>query len=58
MRLLDLFVRMFLDEANRLIQRGLKSDYVLMQDNVSCVREKTFSWNIFKKSAAPGANLH
>ena len=29
MRLLDLFVRMFLDETHRLIQRGLKSDYTV-----------------------------
>ena len=40
MRLLDLFVRMFLDEAHRLIQRGLKSDYTVQQDNETCVRGK------------------
>ena len=49
MRLLDLFVRMFLDEAHRLIQRGLKSDYTVMQDNESCVRGKIiFSEHIRK----------
>ncbi len=40
MRLLDLFVRMFLDEAHQLIQRGLKSDYTLNRDNETCVRGK------------------
>ena len=49
MRLLDLFVRMFLDEAHRLIQRGLKSDYALTQDNETCVRGKiVFSEHIRK----------
>ena len=49
MRLLDLFVRMFLDEAHRLIQRGLKSDYTVTQDNESCVRGKIiFSEHIRK----------
>ena len=37
MRLLDLFVRMFLDEAHRLIGRGLKSDYTVKQDNETYV---------------------
>ena len=49
MRLLDLFVRMFLDEAHRLIGRGLKSDYTVKQDNETCVRGKiVFSENIRK----------
>lgn len=49
MRLLDLFVRMFLDEAHRLIQRGLKSDYTTKQDNETCVRGKiVFSEHIRK----------
>lgn len=49
MRLLDLFVRMFLDEARRLIQRGLKSDYTARQDNEPCVRGKiVFSEHIRK----------
>ena len=49
MRLLDLFVRMFLDETHRLIQRGLKSDYTAMQDNEPCVRGKiVFSEHIRK----------
>lgn len=49
MRLLDLFVRMFLDEAHRLIQRGLKSDYTLNRDNETCVRGKiVFSEHIRK----------
>ena len=49
MRLLDLFVRMFLDEAHRLIQRGLKSDYTARQDNEPCVRGKiVFSEHIRK----------
>ena len=49
MRLLDLFVRIFLDEAHRLIQRGLKSDYTVTQDNESCVRGKIiFSEHIRK----------
>ena len=49
MRLLDLFVRMFLDEAHRLIQRGLKSDYTVKQDNETCVRGKiVFSEHIRK----------
>lgn len=49
MRLLDLFVRMFLDETHRLIQRGLKSDYTTKQDNETCVRGKiVFSEHIRK----------
>ena len=49
MRLLDLFVRMFLDEAHQLIQRGLKSDYTARQDNEPCVRGKiVFSEHIRK----------
>jgi len=49
MRLLDLFVRMFLDEAHRLIQRGLKSDYTVNRDNETCVRGKiVFSEHIRK----------
>lgn len=49
MRLLDLFVRMFLDEAHRLIRRGLKSDYTAKQDNETCVRGKiVFSEHIRK----------
>lgn len=49
MRLLDLFVRMFLDEAHRLIQCGLKSDYTVKQDNEACVRGKiVFSEHIRK----------
>jgi 5-methylcytosine-specific restriction enzyme subunit McrC len=49
MRLLDLFVRMFLDEAHRLIQRSLKSDYTVKQDNETCVRGKiVFSEHIRK----------
>lgn len=40
MRLLDLFVRMFLDETQQLIRRGLKSDYTANQDNKTCVRGK------------------
>lgn len=49
MRLLDLFVRMFLDEAHRLIQCGLKSDYTVKQDNETCVRGKiVFSEHIRK----------
>lgn len=49
MRLLDLFVRMFLDEAHRLIQCGLKSDYMVKQDNETCVRGKiVFSEHIRK----------
>lgn len=49
MRLLDLFVRMFLDEAHRLIQRGLKSDYTVKQDNETCIRGKiVFSEHIRK----------
>jgi len=40
MRLLDLFVRMFLDEAHRLVRRGLKSDYTTSQSNETCVRGK------------------
>lgn len=49
MRLLDLFVRMFLDEAHQLIQRGLKSDYTARQDNEPYVRGKiVFSEHIRK----------
>ena len=49
MRLLDLFVRMFLDEAHRLIQRGLKSDYSAKQGNETYVRGKiVFSEHIRK----------
>ena len=49
MRLLDLFVRMFLEEAHRLIQRGLKSDYTVRQDNETCVHGKiVFSEHIRK----------
>lgn len=49
MRLLDLFVRMFLDETHRLIRRGLKSDYTARQDNEPCVRGKiVFSEHIRK----------
>lgn len=49
MRLLDLFVRMFLDEAHRLIQCGLKSGYTVKQDNETCVRGKiVFSQHIRK----------
>lgn len=40
MRLLDLFVRMFLDETNRLIRHGLKFDYTASQGNKTCVRGK------------------
>lgn len=49
MHLLDLFVRMFLDEIHRLIQRGLKSDYTLNRDNATCIRGKIiFSEHIRK----------
>ena len=49
MRLLDLFVHMFLDETHQLIQRGLKSDYTVKQDNETCVRGKiVFSEHIRK----------
>lgn len=49
MRLLDLFVRMFLDETYRLIQCGLKSDYTVKQDNETYVRGKIiFSEHIRK----------
>ena len=49
MRLLDLFVRMFLDETYRLIQCGLKSDYTVKQDNEPYVRGKIiFSEHIRK----------
>ena len=40
MGLLDLFVRMFLDEARRLIQRGLGADYTAVRGNEGCVRGK------------------
>lgn len=40
MRLLDLFVRMFLDETYRLLQRGLKSAYTETQGNETCVHGK------------------
>ena len=49
MRLMDLFVRMFLDEVHRLIQCGLKSDYTVNQSNETCVRGKiVFSEHIRK----------
>lgn len=49
MRLLDLFVRMFVDEVYRLVRRGLKSDYTAKQDNETCVRGKiVFSEHIRK----------
>jgi len=49
MRLLDLFVRMFLDEAYQLIQRGLKSNYTASRDNETCIRGKIiFSEHIRK----------
>jgi len=40
MRLLELFIRIFLDEARRLVQRGLKSDYTPVQGNENCVKGK------------------
>lgn len=49
MRLMDLFVRIFLDEVHRLIQCGLKSDYTVNQSNETCVRGKiVFSEHIRK----------
>ena len=49
MRLMDLFVRMFLNEVHRLIQCGLKSDYTVNQSNETCVRGKiVFSEHIRK----------
>lgn len=49
MRLMDLFVRMFLDEIHRLIQCGLKLDYTVNQSNETCVRGKiVFSEHIRK----------
>ncbi len=40
MRLLDLFVRMFLDETNRLIRQGLKFDYTASRGNKTCIQGK------------------
>ena len=40
MRLLDLFVRMFLDEAQQLVRRGLKSDYISTQGNEPYIKGK------------------
>ena len=49
MRLLDLFVRMFLDEIYRLIQRGLKSAYMTKQGNETYIYGKiVFSEHIRK----------
>lgn len=49
MRLLDLFIRMFLDETHRLISHGLKSDYTVKQGNATYVRGKIiFSEHIRK----------
>ena len=40
MNILDVFIRMFVDEVTRLIKQGLKSSYETLEDNLTCFKGK------------------
>ncbi|WP_289412064.1 McrC family protein [Sulfurovum zhangzhouensis] len=40
MPLLEIFITMFLDELNKLIQRGIKSDYITKEENLQYLKGK------------------
>ena len=40
MNILEVFIRMFVDETTRLIKQGLKSSYETLEENLSCFKGK------------------
>lgn len=48
----DIFIRMFINEANRLVKHGLKSNYVVHQDNERFLKGKLLFAEHIKHNAA------
>ncbi len=40
MNLYEIFINMYIQEARRLVKRGIKSDYVRQEDNLNCFKGK------------------